>query len=164
MLCSVPSGRPYHSLATRLTKLPWLHKLGVAYSILEQQQQIKITLTNTLSTVKYEEFLLKFISFAFQFPIFFFFFFLLQIGPSCLFPPRISFWSWLIKSNWYNLMDRPIPKPLYLHRTTHVKNNCMHTCALSRIRTQSSSVWASEDSMRLKPCGHCDRPVVYSKS
>jgi hypothetical protein len=55
--------------------------------------------------------------------------------------------------------DQAVSRPLYTLRTTHTQNNA-HTDihASSGIRTHDPSVRASEDSSRLTPRGHCDRP------
>jgi hypothetical protein len=52
--------------------------------------------------------------------------------------------------------DQPVARPLPTHRT---KQTQMHTDihALSGIRNHDPSVRASEDSLCLRPHGHCDR-------
>jgi hypothetical protein len=60
--------------------------------------------------------------------------------------------------------DKPIGRPLPTHRTTQTQNKCTQSSihALSGIRTHDPSVRASEDSLLLRPRGHCDRHRFYT--
>jgi hypothetical protein len=56
--------------------------------------------------------------------------------------------------------DQPVARPLPKHRTTQTQNKRINTPnihALSGMRTHDPSVRASEDSLCLRPRGHCDR-------
>jgi hypothetical protein len=52
--------------------------------------------------------------------------------------------------------DQPVARPLLTNRI----NAHRHIHASSRFRTHVPSVWESEDSSCLRPCGHCDRRLV----
>jgi hypothetical protein len=54
--------------------------------------------------------------------------------------------------------DQPVARLLPTHRTTQTQNKFTDIHALSGIRTDDSSVRASEDSSCLRLRGHCDRP------
>jgi hypothetical protein len=52
---------------------------------------------------------------------------------------------------------------LYLHTEQHKQRINSHNTdihALSGIRTHNPSIRESEDSLRLRPRGHCDRPIA----
>jgi hypothetical protein len=52
--------------------------------------------------------------------------------------------------------NQPVTRPLPTHRTTQTHNK-------RAIWTHYPSVRASEDSSRLKPCSHCDRPFAIGQ-
>jgi hypothetical protein len=92
---------------------------------------------------------------------FFFFFFFFFFGSTAL-VGLSPFFSSLIytqsrRTAWTS--DQPVARSLPTHTTTQTQT---HTdiLALSGIRTHDPSVQASEESVCLMPCGHCDRPIA----